>query len=41
MEWKNIIFRKEKQAGFVTLNRPEVYKALDHELFVELDQYSV
>ena len=38
MEWKNIIFEKEKQIGFVTLNRPKVYNALNHELLMELEE---
>jgi enoyl-CoA hydratase len=38
MEWKNIIFKKEAQIGFVTLNRPEVYNALNHEVFTELGE---
>ena len=38
MDWKNIIFKKEAQIGFVTLNRPEVYNALNHELLTELGE---
>jgi enoyl-CoA hydratase len=38
MEWKNIVFKKEKQIGFVTLNRPEVYNALNHQLIIELGE---
>jgi enoyl-CoA hydratase len=38
MEWKNIIFKKEAQIGFVTLNRPEVYNALNHAVFTELGE---
>jgi enoyl-CoA hydratase len=36
MGWKNIIFGKENQIGFVTLNRPEVYNALNATLLGEL-----
>jgi enoyl-CoA hydratase len=36
MNWKNILFRKENQIGFVTLNRPEVYNALNAGLLSEL-----
>jgi enoyl-CoA hydratase len=38
MDWKNIIFKKEAQIGFVTVNRPEVYNALNHELLTELGE---
>ena len=38
MDWKNIIFKKENQIGFVTLNRPEVYNALNHQLLIELGE---
>lgn len=38
MDWKNIIFEKENKIGFVTLNRPEVYNALNHELLSELGE---
>jgi len=38
MDWKNIIFKKEKQIGFVTLNRPEVYNALNAALLGELEE---
>lgn len=37
MNWENIIFWKEKKIGFITLNRPEVYNALNHRLLVELN----
>ena len=36
MEWKNIIFKKEGKIGFITLNRPEVYNALNAALLGEL-----
>jgi enoyl-CoA hydratase len=36
MEWKNIIFKKENKIGFITLNRPEVYNALNASLLGEL-----
>ena len=38
MEFKNIVFNEEKQMGFITLNRPDVYNALNHPLFVELNE---
>lgn len=38
MGWKNINFRKEKRIGFVTLNRPEVYNALNAALLGELGE---
>jgi enoyl-CoA hydratase len=38
MGWKNIIFEKENQIGFVTLNRPEVYNALNAVLLGELGE---
>ena len=38
MGWKNIIFGKENQIGFVTLNRPEVYNALNATLLGELGE---
>jgi enoyl-CoA hydratase len=36
MSWKNIIFKKENKIGFITLNRPEVYNALNALLLDEL-----
>jgi enoyl-CoA hydratase len=38
MDWKNILFKKEARIGFVTLNRPEVYNALNHALLTELGE---
>jgi enoyl-CoA hydratase len=38
MGWKDIIFEKENQIGFVTLNRPEVYNALNAALLGELGE---
>lgn len=38
MGWKNIIFKKEKKIGFITLNRPEVYNALNAALLGELEE---
>lgn len=38
MELKNIIFKKENQIGFITLNRPDVYNALNHGLLTELGE---
>jgi enoyl-CoA hydratase len=38
MEYKNIMLKKENKIGFVTLNRPEVFNALNHELLVELGE---
>jgi enoyl-CoA hydratase len=38
MGWKNIIFGKENQIGFVTVNRPEVYNALNAALLAELGE---
>jgi enoyl-CoA hydratase len=38
MDWKNIILKKEAQIGFVTVNRPEVYNALNHALLTELGE---
>jgi enoyl-CoA hydratase len=38
MEFKNIVFKEENQIGFITLNRPDVYNALNHPLFVELNE---
>jgi enoyl-CoA hydratase len=38
MGWKNIIFGKENQIAFVTLNRPEVYNALNNQLLIELGE---
>jgi enoyl-CoA hydratase len=36
MSWKNIIFKRENKIGFITLNRPEVYNALNAALLGEL-----
>ncbi len=36
MGWKNIVFKKENKIGFITLNRPEVYNALNASLLAEL-----
>ncbi len=36
MGWKNIIYEKENKIGFITLNRPEVYSALNASLLGEL-----
>ena len=38
MDWKNILFKKEAQVAFVTLNRPKVYNALNHALLTELGE---
>lgn len=38
MDWKNIIFTKENRIAFVTVNRPEVYNALNHALLTELGE---
>jgi enoyl-CoA hydratase/carnithine racemase len=38
MSWKNIIFKKENKIGFITLNRPEVYNALNASLLGELGE---
>src|SRR4030067_505041 len=38
MSWKNIIFKKENKIGFITLNRPEVYNALNAALLGELGE---
>ncbi len=38
MDRKNILFEKENQIGFVTLNRPKVYNALNAELLRELGE---
>jgi enoyl-CoA hydratase len=38
MGWKNIIFKKESKIGFITLNRPEVYNALNAALLSELGE---
>jgi enoyl-CoA hydratase len=38
MSWKNILFKKENRIGFVTLNRPEVYNALNAALLGELGE---
>ena len=38
MGWKNIIYGKENQIGFVTVNRPEVYNALNAALLGELGE---
>jgi enoyl-CoA hydratase len=35
---ENIIFRKENKIGFITLNRPEVYNALNAALLGELGE---
>lgn len=36
MDFKNILFKKEDRIGFITLNRPEVYNALNDPLFIEM-----
>jgi len=38
MDLKNILFKKEARIGFVTLNRPDVYNALNHALLTELGE---
>ncbi len=38
MGWKNIIFKKENRIGFITLNRPEVYNALNASLLGDLGE---
>ena len=38
MSWKNIILKKENKIGFITLNRPEVYNALNAVLLGELGE---
>jgi enoyl-CoA hydratase/carnithine racemase len=36
--WKNINFKKENKIGFIILNRPEVYNALNAALLGELGE---
>jgi enoyl-CoA hydratase len=38
MSWKNIILKKDNKIGFITLNRPEVYNALNAALLGELGE---
>jgi enoyl-CoA hydratase len=38
MDFKHILFKKEGGIGFVTLNRPEVYNALNRALLEELGE---
>jgi enoyl-CoA hydratase len=38
MSRKNIILKKENKIGFITLNRPEVYNALNASLLGELGE---
>ena len=38
MVWENLIYKKENQIGFVTLNRPKVYNALNAALLSELSE---
>jgi enoyl-CoA hydratase len=38
MDLKNILFKKENQMAFITLNRPDVYNALNHPLFMEMGE---
>jgi enoyl-CoA hydratase len=38
MNWKSIILKKENRIGFITLNRPEVYNALNASLLGELGE---
>jgi enoyl-CoA hydratase len=38
MDWKNLIFSKENRIGTITLNRPEVYNALNAALLRELGE---
>jgi enoyl-CoA hydratase len=38
MGWKNIIYEKQNKIGFITLNRPEVYNALNASLLGELGE---
>ncbi len=38
MDWKNLIFSKENRIGMITLNRPEVYNALNAALLSELGE---
>jgi len=38
MDFKHILFKKENRIGFVTLNRPEVYNALNRALLTELGE---
>ncbi len=38
MDLKNLIFKKENQIAFITLNRPDAYNALNHALFLELGE---
>jgi enoyl-CoA hydratase/carnithine racemase len=37
MSSKNIIFKKENKIGFIILDRPEVYNALNASLLGELE----
>ena len=36
MDWRHIVFKKENRIGFITLNRPEAYNALNGVLLGEL-----
>jgi enoyl-CoA hydratase len=38
MNWKSIILKKENRIGFIILNRPEVYNALNASLLGELGE---
>ncbi len=38
MEWKNILFRKDNQIAFITINRPEAHNALNPALLEELKE---
>lgn len=38
MEWKKLLYEKEDNVAIVTLNRPEVYNAMDEEIMRELNQ---
>jgi enoyl-CoA hydratase len=38
MDCKNIIFKREAKIAYVTLNRPEVYNALNQAVLIELSE---
>jgi len=38
LEWQNLIYEKEDNVAIVTLNRPEVYNAIDERIMRELNE---